>query len=146
MTKINFNRRPMPIYAEHRPLYKVAQILIALEVSSRGAKSSLLRLQLLNWAIKEEFRRLVIIKAAETGKLTIDVWGIDPALNAAIQFALAEKLITKKVSHIIATTKGRDFVKEIIKGNEMEEEICFFQSIGKKISETMVSDVVKTWG
>ncbi len=47
-----FKRKPMPIAAELRPDWKMATLLLILDVSSYAGKSSLKRLHLLNWAIR----------------------------------------------------------------------------------------------
>jgi hypothetical protein len=47
-----FKRKPMPIAAELRPDWKIATLLLILEVSSHAGKSSLMRLHVLNWAIR----------------------------------------------------------------------------------------------
>jgi hypothetical protein len=52
-----FTRKPMPIAAELRPDWKMAALLLILQLSSHGGKSSLKRLHILNWAIRSpEFR------------------------------------------------------------------------------------------
>src|SRR3546814_3539930 len=49
---LRFERRPSPVLAEHRPMYKIGQVLLILFLASRGGRSSLPRLQLFNWAMK----------------------------------------------------------------------------------------------
>jgi hypothetical protein len=136
----------MPIYAEHRPLYKVAQILLVLEFASRGGKSSILKLQLFNWALKEKSRLKELEMAAETGKLNISVWGIDPTLNAAIQFAISEGLIKQEASNVLITGKGKDYIDSVVKENILPTERTFYTKIKKKITEGMISEVANSWG
>ena len=49
---LRFKRRPMAIAAELRPDWKIAALLLILHLSSRGGKSSLRRLHILNWALR----------------------------------------------------------------------------------------------
>lgn len=146
MTKLSFHRKPMPIYAEHRPLYKIAQVLFVLGLASRGGKSSILRIQLFNWALKETKRMEEIERAAESGTLEISVWGIDPTLNAAIQFAISEGLIKQETSNVIITEKGKDYMELIIEEDVFISEKEFYSKVKKKITESMVSHVVDSWG
>ena len=147
MTRLTFHRKPMPIYAEHRPLYKVAQILLVLEYASRGGKSSFLKLQLFNWALKERSRMDSLVKAAEKEKLEINVWGIDPTLNGAIQFAISEGLIKQEATNILITEKGNKYVESIVNEQDvLNTEIEFYSKVKKKISEKIISQVVDSWG
>jgi hypothetical protein len=61
-TPFTFRRRPMPIAAELRPDWKIATLLLILQISSHAGKSSLKRLHVLNWAVRsarhqKEFER-----------------------------------------------------------------------------------------
>ena len=40
MVRLKFHRKDMPIMVEHRPIYKITQILLILYLASRGKKSS----------------------------------------------------------------------------------------------------------
>ncbi|WP_089660442.1 hypothetical protein [Franzmannia pantelleriensis] len=146
MTKLTFNRKPMPIFAEYRPLYKVSQLLMVLMISSRGGKSSIVRLHLFNWALKNDKRKEALLSASKTGTLDIDVWGLDPSLNAAIQFAVAEKLVTQNSSGITLERKGKDFLGDILKNELMVEDKNYLEKIGKKITERMILKVSESWG
>ena len=63
--KMKFIQTPAPVFVEHRPIYKIGQILLILYLSSRGFKSSLTRLQLFNWLIKERVRKDKVILSNE---------------------------------------------------------------------------------
>lgn len=67
--RLRFVRRPSPVLVEHRPLYKITQLLLVLQMSSRGGKSTLPRLHLFNWALKSTDRIQKLVDAAKAKKL-----------------------------------------------------------------------------
>jgi len=146
MSTIKFIRSPMPIFAEYRPLYKLTQILLVLYINSRGGKSSLIRLQLFNWALKDEKRIQIMIESARERSLVVSVWGMDPSMNSAIQFGLAEGMIKKKNNGISITEYGNIYVGTLIKGDEFKEMYSLLIDIGKGITESMVAEASDLWG
>jgi hypothetical protein len=141
-----FERRPAPVLVEHRPLYKICQLLLVLRVSSRGGKSTLPRLHLFNWALKRTDRIQNLVEAAKARALLITAWGFDPAVAIAIRYAVAEDLIKTTSTGYQITEKGQSFIDEVLK-----DEAAFFQErallkeIGKDITENMVEGVAKGW-
>lgn len=144
---LRFVRRASPVLPEHRPLYKIAQMLLVLELASRGGKSSLPRLQLFNWALKTIERKGKLLAAAKDGKLNVNAWGFDPAVAIALKFADAEGLIERTSTGYQITARGKDYVRSVMtEPDSLLEERTLLQSIGKSITDTMVSDVAKSWG
>lgn len=145
MNKLTFHRKPMPIMAEHRPLYKVTQILLVLYLASRGKKSSLIRLHLFSWALKEESRKNSLQKSANKEKILFDVWGVDPAVNIAIQFAVAQELIDRAGATYKLSNRGRKYIRDINKKDLFYDDYKFLHSIGARITEQMVKEIVREW-
>ena len=141
-----FERRPAPVLVEHRPLYKIGQLLLVLHLSSRGGKSTLPRLHLFNWALKRTDRIQKLVEAAKTKALHITAWGFDPAVAIAIRYAVAEDLMKTTSTGYQITEKGKSFIDEVL-----QDEATFFQErallkeIGKDITENMVEGVAKGW-
>ena len=136
----------MPIFAEYRPLYKISQILFVLNVCSRGGKSSLIRLQLFNWALKDKDRNNVLINASKNGGLNISVWGMDPSLNSAIQFGLAEGLLEKYTNGVSISEGGKKYIVELTKDNEFKKLYSVLTDVGKGVTESMITQVSNSWG
>lgn len=146
MAKLFFTRKPMPVLPEHRPMLKIAMILLILRVCSRGASSSLIRLHLFNWAWQDESRMQTLVLSAERKQLIVGVWGVDPALNMALAYAVSNRLIAKQSNGSYKiTAKGDEFFDgaELIK--LFEDEVKILNQIGKKITENMIKDVAKGW-
>jgi hypothetical protein len=144
--RLRFVRRPSPVLAEHRPLYKIAQLLMVLQMSSRGGKSTLARLHLFNWALKRMDRVQKLVEAAQKKSLPMIAWGFDPALAIAIQFAIAEELVHSTSTGYQIADRGKAFIVEVLKDAEIFGEVRgSLAQIGKNITETMVGDVAKGW-
>ena len=144
--RLRFVRRPSPVLVEHRPLYKITQLLLVLQISSRGGKSTLPRLHLFNWALKSTDRIQKLLDAAKAKVLHLAAWGFDPALAIAIRFALAETLVEPTSTGYQLTEKGRTFITEVLKDADafaLERELL--AQIGKDITEGMVEKVAKGW-
>jgi len=128
-------------------MYKIAQILLVLELSSRGGKSTLPRLQLFNWALKSRNRQERLATAAKAQHLNVQAWGFDPALSIALRFAVAETLVHSVPTGYQITDRGKLFVKDIEKDTEiLSQEKEVLRRIGKGITEGMVDAIAKGWG
>ncbi len=144
--RLRFVRRPSPVLVEHRPLYKITQLLLVLQMSSRGGKSTLPRLHLFNWALKKTDRIQKLVDAAEAKVLNITAWGFDPALAIAIRFAVAENMLETTSTGYQITDKGRTFINEVLKDTDaFAPERTLLTKIGKDITEGMVEKVAKGW-
>lgn len=141
-----FERRPAPVLVEHRPLYKICQLLLVLRVSSRGGKSTLPRLHLFNWALKRTDRLQKLVDAAKSKALHVTAWGFDPAVAIAIRYAVAEELIKTTSTGYQITDKGQAFIDAALKdATTFAQEHLLLKDIGKDITEGMVEDVAKGW-
>ena len=54
ITKLSFSKKPIPLPAEYRPMYKIALIVMVLKLCCRGETSNLLKLHLFSWALSSE--------------------------------------------------------------------------------------------
>lgn len=146
VASLKFTRRPAPVFPEHRPLYKIGQLVLMLFLACNGAKSSLAKLHLLNWALKDERRWEYLFSAVESKVLKVPSWGFDPTLAIALRFALGERLLDETKAGYKLTDDGRAFAKELLDDPEMfGDEKRLLQRVGKKITEEMVDVVAKGW-
>lgn len=145
--KITFSRKAIPIPAEYRPLYKIAQLLQVLEISSRGRKASLLKLHLFSWAFKSKknMDKLLEIKDSYNVR-NIRIWGLEPSLNRALVYAVSEGLCDHVKGSYKLTKKGKDFVQLLLNQEELlRDQREFLYEIGKSVTEKVVSDISKSW-
>ncbi len=144
--RLLFERRPSPVLVEHRPLYKITQLLLVLQMSSRGGKSSLPRLHLFNWALKRTDRIQKLVEAAKSKVLNMNAWGFDPALAIAIRFAVAENLVKPTSTGYQLSGKGKAFIAEVLRDQDaFAKERKLLIHVGKDITEAMVDQVAKGW-
>lgn len=136
----------MPVLPEHRPMYKIGMVLLILQMHSIGGKSSLVRLHLFNWALKDSKRIRLLGESVKAKKLLIGVWGVDPTLNMALGYAISDKLIMKmnNGSYCI-TPKGKSFVSKPEVIALFVHEITLLKLIGKSITEIMITQIAKRW-
>jgi hypothetical protein len=145
-TTLRFERKPSPVLAEHRPLYKICQVLLVLRVASRAGRSSLPRLHLFNWALKRADRVQKLIEAAESGALRVTAWGFDPALAICLRYAVAEGLVTTVSTGYQLTDTGGALADAVLTRSDLfSRQKPLLNVIGKHVTEGMVEGVAKGW-
>lgn len=142
--QITFTKKAVPIPADYRPLYKIAQILQIILFCGRGGKISLLKLQFFIWASKSERNRNEFYKLI-SGKNDSKIWSLDPTVIRAINFAIGERLCERVNDKIKITHKGETFVKQLGEKNILENQKSFLMNIGKSVSEKEVKTIAKEW-
>ena len=146
MATLKFTSRPSPVLTELRPIYKICQALLIMHLTGRGDKCRLVKLHLMNWAIKTSPRVETMKLAADLGQITLPVWGFDPALSIALNLAYSDQLIEPTTTGFELSTKGKQLVMTIMGDKSvMIEEKTALLKIGKKITEDMVKTVSKEW-
>lgn len=137
-----FRSRPKAIPGDLRPLWRISVILLILELASRGGKSSLSRMHVLNWAIRtlENQQNLLQILNGTMSPNSIIV-RIEPSLNRALEFAHSEGLIDYiSGKRIQLSESGRVSVKIILDQQDLlASERTFLTKIGKsKLTEKTI--------
>src|SRR4051794_27814272 len=109
-TRWTFHRRPVPIPADLRPAWRIALILLALHKCCYGAKSSLQRLHVLNWAARTSRGRQTLLAAIDNQiPPEAVIIRFEPSLNRALDFARAQLLIYAPTGdRIQLTPQGRE--------------------------------------
>jgi hypothetical protein len=149
ITKLSFIQRPIPIPADYRPMYKIALIVLILRICCRAETSSLLKLHLFSWALTSD-DNLTKLREYVTSNFQSDfsVWGIEPALNRALQFAIAENICeVANGKNYKLTEKGNRFYEMIDADNELfSKEKTFLKFIGKsKITDKRLTAMSNQW-
>lgn len=143
---IRFRRRPHPVTPDYRPGWKISLLLLILHLASRGGKSSLTRLHVLNWAVRtarhqEEFSETLSSKAP---LFAFNV-RFEPAFSRAIDLAAAARLVDWiGGSRICLTHAGEEIARKIKKnGTALRPEISFLEKVGKSITEPQALGLAK---
>ena len=147
--KLSFAQRPIPIPADYRPMYKIALLVLILRLCCRAETSNLLKLHLFSWALSSD-KNLSNLRNYVTSNFQSDfsVWGIDPALNRALQLAIAENICdVEGGKNYKLTEKGFRFYEMINADNELfEKEKTFLNFIGKsKITDKRINAMSNQW-
>ena len=140
-----FTRRPMAIAAELRPDWKIAALLLILHLSSRGGKSSLRRLHVLNWALRSAKNRAEFEQVRESQQRLFSFqFRFEPALGRAINLAVGEKFIEwVEGDRLQITARGKRWVTDILEEESvMQEEREFLERIGKSITEPIATEMI----
>lgn len=146
--KITFSKKPISIPPEYRPSYMIGLIVLILKICSQNSKSSLLKLHLINWALKSvenknSLKKFVLSNYTESSK----TWGIEPSLNRALNFSVHEGICSIQDGKYKLEIKGEDLYQKIIEDAEyLEEEIEFLNFLGKrKITDNRIESIYKKW-
>jgi len=140
-----FTRRPMAIAAELRPDWKIGTLLLILHLSSRGGKSSLRRLHILNWALRSQKNRAEFEQVREHQQPLFGFqFRFEPALGRAINLAVGDKLVEwVGGDRLQITVKGKRWATDIMKDESvMYEEREFLNRIGKSITEPLATEMI----
>lgn len=135
--KITFSNQPMPIPAELRPVYKIYQIIIMINICGKSNSLSFLKLQYLNWILKDSNILESVIKDTKNDtKIVIDFLQLDPKINFAIDYAIASKIVfLTKSGSLKLTPLGESICNKIYYNQLMQDEINILKKIGNKITE-----------
>jgi hypothetical protein len=133
-----FKRRPLAIAPDFRKDWKIAVLLLILDISSRGGKSSLKRLHVINWAVRSERhqRQFEETKDADSPLFAFKV-RFEPAFSRAVEFAEAQKLISWIEGDRVQLTQTGRTLAETIKRNDeiLKPEKDFLTRVGKTVTE-----------
>jgi hypothetical protein len=145
-SRLVFKRRPSPVLADHRPLYKMGEVALVLHLVSRAKRSSLPRLHLFNWALKTPDRVEALSQATRHRKLSMATWGFDPALAVALRYLCAEKLTVEGDGKFTLTPAGEAFALGIVSDKTAMLAVKGdLELIGKGVTEEMVKAVAREW-
>jgi hypothetical protein len=134
-----FKKRPLAISPDFRKDWKIALLLLILEICSRGGKSSLKRLHVISWAIKTSKHQLAFdeTRHSESHLFSFRI-RFEPALSRAIEYAEAQKLIAWIDGDRVQITElGQSLARTVIQREDvLSPEKQFLNRIGKSITET----------
>jgi hypothetical protein len=146
--RITFSKKPISIPPEYRPSYTIGLIVLILKICCQSSKSSLLKLHLINWALKSDenkdsLKKFVLSNYTESSK----TWGIEPSLNRALNYSVHEGVCSMIDGKYQLEEKGELFYQKIIEDSEyLNEEIDFLNFLGKrKITDSRIDSIYKKW-
>jgi hypothetical protein len=142
--EFSFREQPVPLQPQLRVIWGLSILVLILHICSRGGRSSITRLHLLNWAIRnhESRERLTEVLKNRSSPFA-NLIRCEPGFNRAIEYALAESLVeivnSSKNLRICLSQKGRQLANEIIEDkNCLRDEKVFLQVDLKLVSEVIM--------
>ncbi|MGM9475283.1 hypothetical protein ACS5PU_02590 [Pedobacter sp. GSP4] len=143
---LTFTKRQIPIPADYRPLFKIGHVILILAMASRSNKASLMKLHFLCWSIKSEQNiSQVTTWMRNNFRSDYHIWGVEPTVNRAVTYAIAEGLLALNDGDYLLTDQGMNLYKLMKKDKELfQVEKSFLESIGKNgISEGTIKELSK---
>ncbi len=138
-----FSDRGTVVPGDRRPIWRLALVALVLFVSSRGAKSSIWRLHILDWAARTAAGRDELL-AYTQGRLASPYLGVryDPALQRIIVLGDAEGVLSVSGRTVSLTERGKRFATALLdEPTVLAEETAFLQKLGKAFLERSAEDV-----
>ncbi|QTH40896.1 hypothetical protein J4772_25515 [Cohnella sp. LGH] len=144
--KITFKRRKTSVSPEYRPVIKIAQLILVLFLSSRGKSANLQKFQLINWAFKSSDREKIVVDITIDPLITTPLISMDPSVNRALQFAVAEKLMSfnNSTGKFTLTSKGEEFAEAIVNDKSvLLSEKALLKKLGQRVTDKVISILFK---
>lgn len=150
-----FTMRETPLPCDLRPIWRIAVLLLILE-QCRDRQASMEQLHVMNWAVRNPNSQSDFVGFLKgTIAPSQVIVRHDPSLSRAIDFALAEELVTDRVEkgasvettknnsyRIRLTEKGAAIARELLNDEEcFVREKSFLSVIGKKITQSSVQQL-----
>jgi hypothetical protein len=138
-----FKQRPSPLPGELRATWGIA-LLLLIVFHSRGKKTSLQRLHVLNWAVRSETNRTEFRSALDSQSTSFNfVPRVEPSLNRAIQFAAAENLVlVDQGRNLVLTKRGLSAAEEINRGAAFFLERSFLEAVKSASTEKKIEQLL----
>ena len=139
--KFRFKKRPLDLPGDLRPNWRVPILLMMLRLCCRGGKSSLFKLHMLNWTMREQGRQEALLAAlSDPSQYDRIQMQVEPSFIQAVQFAVGEGLLERlENSRVKITDAGTKLAKEIEKTECIIIEKSFLKSVGLKLTEDWVA-------
>lgn len=141
----SFVERKQHVPVSYLPEFRLAELLLVLSKCCRANKSSIMKLHIFNWALRDKENRVKFMRYMSEQLRPQDIiMRYDPSLNRTIDIALGEFLIERiQGNKVQLTNKGRKVVADLERVKCLKEEKKFCNEIGKKLTDTKVKQLVQ---
>ena len=143
---MRFVKKPIALPSSYRFFYQISIFLLILEFCCQKNKgASTFKLQLLAWALRDDegCKSLMEVTKQKQSKENFKFLALDPALNRAIAFALADGFLALDNEKIIAAPKGDELLGQILSSDVFAHEKSILKTFGKSVSESFINTVLK---
>lgn len=144
--EIIFDSKPEAVPYNYRISYKIAQMCLIISKNSPGRSGcTLVKIHIIANALntKECMEELEAYVNEKTGLIIVR---FDPVVNRAIRYAVADGLIMQlQNGKYRLTGKGKEFIKQIEKENVMSTEKDFLFTLGNRLTDAKVEQLMGMW-
>jgi hypothetical protein len=139
--RFTFKKRPLDLPGDLRPNWRVPLLLMMLHYCCRGGKSSLYKLHLLNWMMRDQQRQDALLSSlTDVPRYEGIRVQVEPSFIQAILFAAGEGLLEHlDNSRVRITDAGVAFAKEAERTECLIHEKHFLKLVGLKLTEDWVT-------
>jgi hypothetical protein len=140
----SFRARPAPVLPRHRLAWGISLLVLFLHVSSRGGRSSLQRLHILNWAVRNEETQRGFLEYLEGHRSpTAILVRYEPSFNRAIDYAVGEGLVHLAPNGRVHVTEAGRTLATAIVGDDtvLASELSFLTKIGLRLTEAVATEI-----
>lgn len=146
--EFSFNKRFSSIPSDLRPIWKLAIIVLILNNCCIKKTCSFHKMQVLCWAIKNKKNQQQLLKFISVKTVNANfnlIVRYEPSVNRIIEISLAEGFLEQvNGNRLTLTEKGIKLARDLEKSNDVFiEEKSFFESVGKRLTEKLLSDLSK---
>lgn len=144
--EIIFDSKPDAVPYNYRISYKIAQIcLIIAKTCSGRAGCSLVKLHIISNALNTK-ECMQALEEYVNEKMSFMLVRFDPAVNRAIKYAIADKLVSQlKNGTFKLTDTGKELVKKNDKEDILQEEKIFLKELGLKLTNDKIEQLMSLW-
>ncbi|MBW1794858.1 MAG: hypothetical protein JRJ38_10575 [Deltaproteobacteria bacterium] len=111
--------------------------------------ASLLKLHFFSWAMRSEKNMAEAIKFSKQTRsefVAVKIWNVEPSLNRALAYAIAEGIIELNGGRYHLASKGENLLRVILEDEQLLiSEKKFLNTVKKKISEAHLQRLSKWW-
>lgn len=144
--QIVFDAKPDAVPYNYRISYKVSQLcLIVAMCCSRGG-CTLVKLHIISNALNTK-AYMDILDAYVNDKIPFMIARFDPAVNRAIKYAIADKLLVQqKNGKFRLTDKGKGLVKKMEKEKDLLViEKNYLSKLGTRLTDEKLESLISYW-
>lgn len=144
---ILFTNRPEAVPYNYRISYRVAQLCLILSRTCGRCGCSTLKLHMISTALMSKNDLNMLINFANNKVQEYTLIRFDPAVNRALNYALADKIFSQQTNGLYRLTdKGKNFVHAIdIDSSLMSQEKEQLDLLLNKLTEAKINGLLSSW-
>ncbi|MEA5467206.1 hypothetical protein [Leptothoe sp. PORK10 BA2] len=146
--EFSFRDQPVPLQPQLRVIWGLSILVLILHICCRGGRSSVARLHLLNWSLRNNENRERLTELLENRLSPFaTLIRCEPGFNRAIEYAIAESLVEvvdgSQNLRIRLLEKGRQLANEIIEEDCLQAEKAFLREKCVPVTEKLAKSLLK---